>query len=155
MNTKKLAAHIRKNYTQSEQRELIAEIFHEVNEDPGQGLAAVMDGMREDEISEGLHDYFRNMPKVNRWDNPLQDFLFSQLLETGMSPADIFEKLKDCKMSGTEEEDLKNSVSMYLTGNSEWVNIKVQSIEKRSKLLEFVNSIIYPYYNEQQGNIFA
>lgn len=156
MNTTKLAAHIRKNYTASEQMELIAEIFHEVNEDPGRGLSAVMDAMREDEISEGLQEHFRNMPKKNRWDNPLQDFLFSQLLDSNMSADEIFNKLAECKMSQNESEYFRTAVQLYLTGtNEDTVIIKCNNMEKRSKLLDFVNSIIYPYYNEQQSNIFV
>lgn len=58
--------------------------------------------------------------------------------------------MKDAEMKEDITGDLKDGLA-----NEGYTVLKVETMEKRSKLEEFVNSILFPYYNDQQAALFV
>jgi len=57
-----------------------------------------------------------------------------------------------------KNEDIKNEVKQELQSEMQsegFIVLKIDSMDKMSKLTDFLSTDIYPYYNEQQKEMFA
>jgi len=69
-------------------------------------------------------------------------------------PEQLLELMYEKCCNATQRDYLKDKM-IDLTTFEGGIFIKVETMEQKGKLQEFIGTEIYPYYNEQQGNIFA
>ncbi len=88
--------------------------------------------------------------------NPENNAKMKNLILAAMDRMDADELLdffyeKCC--SSREKDDVRDKMGSILNMEG-FIVLKVDGIEKKSKLQDFVNTEIFPYYNEQRQQLF-
>lgn len=63
------------------------------------------------------------------------------------------ELIKTILADNNFKDEIKEEFKSEMKGDG-FLIIKMDSLEKQNKLNDFLTTVIYPYYNEQQANLF-
>lgn len=96
----------------------------------------------------------KNKIDLNQWNKETK---MKKLIHAAMDrfdPDELLELMYEKCCNGVQREYLRDKMINMVTFEG-GIFIRVESVAQQSKIEDFVKTEVYPYYNEQQTNIFS